>query len=30
MSQFLVKVNAPNKQFFSVGLLLLELEASNS
>ena len=30
MSVFLVKVTAPNKQFFIVGPLTLELEALNS
>ena len=30
MSAFLVKVTAPNKQFFSVGSLTLELDAPNS
>ena len=30
MFAFLVKVTAPNKQFFSVGSLILELEAPSS
>ena len=30
MSSFLVKVTAPNKQFFSVGSLTYELYAPNS
>ena len=30
MSAFLVKVTAPNKKVFSVGSILLELEAPNS
>ena len=30
MSAFLVKVTAPNKQFFNVGSLKLELDAPNS
>ena len=30
MSQFLVKVTAPNKQFFIVGPLQCELDALNS
>ena len=30
MSVFLVKVTAPNKQFFIVGSLMLELEPPNS
>ena len=30
MSAFLVKVIAPNKQFFIVGSLTLELDAPNS
>ena len=30
MSAFLVEVTAPNKQFFNVGSILLELEAPNS
>ena len=30
ISAFLVKVTAPNKQFFNVGSLSLELEAPNS
>ena len=30
MSAFLVKVNAPNKQFFIVGSLSCELDAANS
>ena len=29
MSAFLVKVTAPNKQFFIVGSLLCELDAAN-
>ena len=30
MSAFLVKVTAPNKQFFIVGSLVCELDAANS
>ena len=30
MSAFLVKVTAPNKQFFIVGSLSYELDAANS
>ena len=30
MPAFLVKVTAPNKEYFIVGSLLLELEAPNS
>ena len=30
MSAFLVKVTAPNKQFFIVGSLTFELDAPNS
>ena len=30
MSAFLVKVTAPNKQFFNVGSLTYELDAPNS
>ena len=30
MSAFSVKVTAPNKQFFTVGSLSCELDASNS
>ena len=30
MSAFLVKVTAPNKQFFNVGSLSSELDAANS